>query len=1229
MASLERNLANRGWLLERLHAEVVGPDPPIGQNTVISGPVECRFQSWEEFRKPKVQPDGQEILWQDAPVKRYGAGILFPAEITEAAHLAAAAGTQPLEEAEADTANESELPFEESGGGEKRGQPGAVDDTEDLDVTLANAYRPSAMGLSFLVDLSTERQGLIVEVSAARYRRVVARIANSGGKSDSERDLWFRTPTVTARGGTPTIVIPTEQLAGDRRRLEFEVPSDGQHRLRLVVVSRPDPAGNDTLRLVTACLVNRQGRGIGRLDELCYFQCGLRVAGGSSGGAIVAYPENDLQSRDPADERQVARLLYRDRQTFAIGHGCAARWELVKPEGTWPQRASAIWTESLPVFETRATSADLRDSSGASLAVSMRKLAGLDPTDDGFSEVRRLLAAYQEWISQLEELEYVRPVIPNIPRPPIAADLRPTAQLLLSRCRLCQSRIAAGLGFLIGEDRRSTLARRAFQLANEAMLIAQLRSSRDVRTPAWDAASGRITWDRPVPTHDASIPDPSRGYWRPFQIAFLLMSIPGICDPEHADRQLVDLIWFPTGGGKTEAYLGLTAFTLLYNRLLGRDPGGVDVIMRYTLRLLTAQQFQRAALLFCAIEDTRRRHREELGEKEFRLGLWVGGDATPNDRAGALRSLRRLEGDPQHAENPFVLLKCPWCNARFGPVSDQRDDLRRRRPGRGRPPGGSSPKSVYGYMARPLPGRRAETVVFQCEDPDCPFSRHPLPISVIDEELYDSPPSLLIATVDKFAMLAWKLGIRRLFGIAEDATRTGFPPTLIIQDELHLISGPLGSMVGAYETVIDDLCTGPSPAHGFERPKIVASTATISHAAEQIRALFARPHVALFPPSGLEAGDSFFARDARDESGALSPGRLYAGVMAPGHGSQQTTQARVFATLLQFPAVMEVEAGDESERDPWWTLVCFFNSLRELGGAATLLVADARDYLRVLLDRHGFGYGRIRQLLNWEELTSRVRSDQVPAAIQRLEIPFRRDARGGVRDTVEACLASTIIEVGVDIDRLSLMVIAGQPKTTAQYIQVSSRIGRRQESPGLVVVVYSQTKPRDRSHYERFRSYHQRLYAQVEPTSVTPFSPPAVERSLHGLLVARVRQAEPVATATSPRPCPVVPGSPTRTALQRLVSERVRIVDPTELEHVLGQLDRRLAEWQSWDPETYGGFGAQPSGAPLIYPAGTPARIEWKGRGWPTLTSLRDVDATCEAEITLYFNTLQTADQEP
>ena len=1203
--SIARNTANRAWLVERLRAEVIGPDP--------SGePFELPpdgFLSWEALRAAKKQPNGEEILWQDAPIKRYGAGVLFPRGLTEQGQLAAEAGTasdDQEEELGPDVRIDEELDRKAA----KKSNLSTFDDNvENLEVSLTNEYRPAALGLSVLADLSAEKGGFEIEIDCATYRKIDIQCGNDPGSATS-RSLWYRQPARDPDGKRYVISIPSAGALSETR-IEREVPGL-EGRLMVTVVSRRRGTGHEApQRLVTVCLVNIQEKDEGRIDERCFFQCSLTVRGRSGTGWILPYPEYRRVNSQPGDEDEITRLLYRDRTTFAIGHGCAVDWNPKQGDSI-----AEVRTNCMPTFETPAISADVESEDGKPIRASMRKLAGLDDSDDGSEELDRLVKAYRSWIEGIEAYDNQDPPVPT--------ELEASARILARQCRDCLERIENGLRFLRSHSETARIAREAFRLANQAMLIAQLRASRDVRTPRLE--NDRLVWDRPITQIDPADPHPDRGYWRAFQIAFLLMSLRGICDPRHPDRMRVDLIWFPTGGGKTEAYLGLTAFTIFFNRLAGLDTSGADVLMRYTLRLLTAQQFQRAGLLFCAMEYLRRQpgNVESLGEQPFRLGMWVGGAATPNIRSSARSALRRLQRDPD-SENPFVLLKCPWCNSRFGPLQVESESRPRRRAGKS-----GTPARILGYALRRLREGGPETVVYRCDDRDCEFGhdpripgRAPLPITVVDEDIFDAPPNLVIGTVDKFAMLAWKPEIRAIFGIGADGVHTGLPPSLIIQDELHLISGPLGSMVGAYETVVEELCTRRNGDDDTIAPKIVASTATISRAREQIRALYGRQETMLFPPNGLLARDSFFSRELSDSESQPAAGRLYAGILAPGHGSLQTTQARVFAALLQYPSVMPIKDDEASERDPWWTLVAFFNSLRELGGAATLLVADARDYLRVLIDRHGFPYGQIRPLLNWEELTSRIRSDQIPAIIQRLEIPFSRDKRGYVRDAVEACLASNIIEVGIDIDRLALMTITGQPKTTSQYIQVSSRIGRRPDAPGLVVTMYSPSKPRDRSHYERFRPYHERLYANVEPTSVTPLSPPAVDRALHGIIVATVRQLSPMAIAGSPRPFPLNAGEAARRTVERMIESRARAVDPEEWPNVQAVFSRRLNEWRAWDPREYGGFGAPPENPPLLHPAGSMDLPTWYGHSWPTLSSLRNVDATCEAEITMYYNELE------
>ena len=486
---------------------------------------------------------------------------------------------------------------------------------------------------------------------------------------------------------------------------------------------------------------------------------------------------------------------------------------------------------------------------------------------------------------------------------------------------------------------------------------------------------------------------------------------------------------------------------------------------------------------------------------------------------------------------------------------------------------------------------------------------------MIDDDIYERRPTLVIGTVDKFAMLAWRPEARALFGVGPTGERECSPPGLIIQDELHLISGPLGSMTGLYEAVIEDLCTDyrvETPT----KPKVICSTATIRRFQEQAKALFARERTDLFPPPGLSAADSFFSTYARSDDGTLARGRTFVGVYAPALGSIQTAEVRTFTTLLQAPKAMPPE-----QRDPWWTVLSFFNSLREIGTAATLFQSDIPDRLKILRRRLGLDYKEVRRLYEVMELTSRLKSDDVPKAIEALEIVV--EGRPRPRNyPVDACLASNIIEVGIDIDRLSLLTIVGQPKSTSQYIQIAGRVGRRwQERPGLVVTVLGPNNPRDRSHYERFRSYHERLYAQVEPTSVTPYSPPVLDRALHAVMAAYIRQYGDLNMASSPLPVP----DEKLNRLREILEARVAQIDPNEGSMFSAKFSQRLREWRTWmRTEWDTRFAAGDVG--LLTAAGSylPAE-DWRFT-WPTPMSMRNVDAECRAEITRAY--LRQLDRE-
>lgn len=1168
---------DRDDVLAYLRYELVGPWEPwdgassmtaTGADLDTSG--DLKFDDKESAYGPFVQlGTGEEILQRDRPCKRYGVGVLYPIGVALEAEPDFEGNSPSAPAAGALDDDPGVEPLTASGEetlrriAERKRTGEAGDD--DFYLTGANEYRPSTMAVSFLSELCAGAN-VVVEARGGRYHRRKVAIA---GK---ERTWWLRTP-VTVRASFPAVT-----LASGGNRLVSAAPSDltmtnvDDLPLDVTAYTRPRDDGSS---LITVSLINRSSPPArGGPDERCLFQTRFRVTvrkGDDALPSIVPYPERPYHEGAKVDKEQESfDLLYRKMKTFGVGHGCAADWD-----GPAESHVAEVRAEPMPVIETPSITPQIfmRGESGErrELTVPMGPLAGLNAAEDGFRAVESVIELYEAWLYEQ------RALVPGLDERHKGA-----ARRHLDDCDRALARMRRGFEFV-----RTGKARRAFELANEAILLQQLRTRRTARPTVLDGIRFRVA--EPVDVADWRTAR-DRGSWRPFQIAFLLCAVESVANPDHVERDTVELIWFPTGGGKTEAYLGLAAFALFYRRL--QDPGdhGVEVLMRYTLRLLTQQQFQRASSLACAMEVIRRRE-GDLGDDEFSIGIWLGGDSTPNRRDDARRSVRKLNQRDESEGYRFVLLRCPWCSAQLGPL--QRTQIKGKQPRDANRIAGLLPDSI------PEAGITSITIVFRCPDRDCDFASR-IPVYVIDEDIYEARPSIIVATVDKFARLAWSDDCRSLFGIGSDGTRVASPPQTIIQDELHLISGPLGSLVGLYEGVIEQLCTDYRSGTP-RRPKIVSSTATIRRYEDQIRSLYARTDVALFPPRALDAADSFFARFAQDEDGSLSAGRMYVGVHAPGLGSVQTAQVRTFSALLQAPQ----DFGDAS-RDPWWTLMVFFNSLRELGTSLTLLQSDIPDYLKVIRNRFNLKPNDVRRLKTVVELTGRLANDQVPKSMEQLSQPASGDA-------VDVCLASSVIEVGIDIDRLSLMAVVGQPKTTSQYIQVTGRVGRQWWSrPGVVATIFSATKPRDRSHFEKFRSYHERLYAQVEPTSVTPFSPPVLDRALHAVLVAYVRQNG----LAGAEPWPV-PHSLIEKAYE-LLAGRVVTVDKDEDATLERVFDERRGEWLTWQRRIWQSWGADEE-IPLLRRAGEYATRTAAQVSWSTPTSLRNVDAECRGEVSLRY----------
>ena len=514
--------------------------------------------------------------------------------------------------------------------------------------------------------------------------------------------------------------------------------------------------------------------------------------------------------------------------------------------------------------------------------------------------------------------------------------------------------------------------------------------------------------------------------------------------------------------------------------------------------------------MICACEIIRRECPELWGTEPFRIGLWVGRRTTPNYTAEADEAVKSLRGNkgPGGEGTPHQLTNCPWCGTEIEPGRDIVVELPEK--GRGR------------------------TIVY-CGDPmgDCPFGQFQspeegIPALIVDEEIYRRLPTLLIGTVDKFAQLPWNGRTAMLFGQVDAyCARHGYsspemgdtdhqkrgklpgthlqpvtplrPPDLIIQDELHLISGPLGTLVGLYECAVDRLASWDVDGVRV-RPKVIASSATVRRADSQVHSLFLR-RVRVFPPSGLDAEDSFFARQ-RVPTEAL-PGRRYLGIYAPGIRHKVATMGTYIAFMAAAKKLFD-EHGTLT--DPWMTMVGYFNSLRELGSMRRAVEDSVITRLRQM-DRHGLARRNV-SVFGVQELTSRLGATDIPDILAKLETPFpaaekEAKSKGSKARPIDILLATNMISVGVDVSRLGVMVVNSQPKTTAEYIQATSRVGRR--FPGVVAVVYNWTRPRDLSHYEQFEHYHATFYRHVEALSVTPFSARAMDRGLSGVMVALVR----------------------------------------------------------------------------------------------------------------------------
>lgn len=1191
-------------------------------------------------------PDAEHELISSSPLSRYSVGILFPQgnKVDQDNDETVIVNEDlPEEHSEADPVEVLEstekkqnrvLQFDET-----------ADENLDEEIGMATQFKPSSMGITFLVKGSAEK--VHCRVSFATYRSAL--LPDCILPYEPENTDTYEVPPELAHIMTYDKSIKAFRLLRkttpkeikdilERDTLpesEFSVLKNSVYRLNdflsvgyvrephviddvVVSFGDSDYADNEdtssldgtTAKLValrtkisddlcslTVMLVNDIENTSAKARE-CIFQSRIEIKTENNAFVFVeSNPNPNPEYMD--DEEKSLELLYRHKKIYATGLGTSADWEITE------DGSGQIWTDFFPVKEIPAMSFSLPENDLIENAeLSMKYLSDLDRTDreTKLDSMTKLVDLYSAWIADLKTAAE-------------ALDDRyaSAAAKNIAECERAATRMYEGVETLRENDN----AYNSFMLANRAMFMQRvhIQKQNDMARDNADRYPDDMEISDWLCNLDYYEESDDNSRWRPFQIAFLLMDVNSIVDDNGEDRSLVDLIWFPTGGGKTEAYLGLTAFTIFFRRLAHPDQaGGTAVMMRYTLRLLAAQQFTRAATLICACEYIRqdclqKKHRYPtylLGRNPITIGLWIGGTHIPNNNTGSKNSaeyhLEKLQNvshayavrNEKERHNKFQVLKCPWCGTKL--VKDDKD---------GRLVGewGYSMSGKHFYMF--------------CPHEDCDFTKR-LPIQIIDEELYDNPPTLLFGTVDKFAMMAWDGRVGAFFGLHSENRS----PELIIQDELHLISGALGTMVGLYETAVDGL----SSMKGV-KPKVIASTATIRRAKEQCSVLYNR-EVVQFPAPGLDAEDSFFAKEDIIDYSRGKYGRKYVGIMPSGR-TKAMTEIRAMAALLQKAFTMRLP---DEVKDKLWTLTVYFNSLKDLGKASTLVDDDVKDFIIRTANRMFTGR---RLIVNSDELTSRVSTTELNETLDKLEkIEYSKENIDNKRYAANVLLATNMISVGIDVARLNVMLMVGQPKLTSEYIQASSRVGR--SFPGVAFVQYDATKSRDRSHYERFRAYHDSFYRFVEPTGATPFSKPARERALHAVIATLLRHKESLTEDKDADYFDATAFDETIREIEAYVTDRIKGINArsdSDLRDDIADVENEMQEffeyWQDLitmaheDSETPVCFGRRYMVSPPVLGARRLFKqynSAGKDDAKETLTSMRNVDVSVKGSVIIWEN---------
>ena len=1111
------------------------------------GPLDGRGNEWLGENRPTIDPtlpnfktDGYPVgPWEDAhgreiinsnPLQVYTVGVVYPI-LNESERDQLVTEETEIDEDEsvvAPTPNEVE---------QTAASDGVDDVNEDDDVRLDPVFQ-GPRSISFSTSPSIEQETFTVRLQCGIYSPLV--VPGQG------MPWWVR----------DSIDVSVDLLAGSSSL----VAMPNGFVVRIGVDTRS--SGNGA-RLVTIWLRNDSRVGDNEhAARYSLFQTRLSST------------FSKLQPMKGSKDATYTSLdfLYRHVTRLAMGHGCDAT-VTHKGEGL------EVCTDVLPTVKISPLSPDIRDSSGALYAVGMSDLAEFNT--DAVSGIQKILRDYEEWIAERTQEAAL-----------MAGEMQAIAMDHLGKCRTFLEDIRFGWNLC----NSNTDVQRCLKDASSAMNRQRSAYASPLREAKPAATELGYAFDKKVVVAQA------QGFWRPFQIAFVLASLRKVVDVDFRmnDGSEVDVIWMPTGGGKTEAYLGLAAFTILWTRLNeqreiegGKSPeGGMKVLMRYTYRLLTVQQVARAASMICALELIRIGAPEIYGQREVRIGAWLGNSVTPGKRKDAVKRLNDIK-DGRDVEK-FLLKKCPWCGAQIGVVVDGK---------------------LVGYEESLTRNGKNRVLAF-CPDADCEFHRRKsaggvtevgLPFLEVDEDLYALPPDFVIATVDKIARLAWSTQSHRLFGL-KNGKRVSSPPQLFIQDELHLIAGPLGSLDGVFEIAIEELCR----QMGGQSPVYVASTATTKNFEEQIKNLYGRTG-RLVPPPGLTIENSFF--------GKVNPegvGKIYVGVCATGSFSGLDVQNSVLASL-GFHAAILGPTREEHNMDPWWTNVVFFSSRRALGLLHSLIDTSLHRRVSRLRALSGRRSGKKvtksgvvkddadRYMFNVSELTA-TSAEDVNDVFDKLERGLPE------KDTTDLCFATSMVEVGLDVSRLGLMTVIGQPKSSSQYIQATGRVGRSDASPGLVVSVLKPTNARDLSHYEGFRFWHERLYASVESASVTPFTTRALERSLPSFMAILLRSRS-VSDQVSDS---LTYWNDVCDVLFARVGGNVSLQQNAQLvlDHLYAQVTAAVASQYIWDPWSKSG-----AGQPLMYSADASIPPERIGTPmWFVMNSMRNVEADAMLKIVVPEN---------